>query len=74
MPHAPQVLRRFQHFGRITLTPPVPIRDLTLLALEVEEAKGEWKVRKSSCGVGSGRMRRLVTCYEKQHHKELMYL
>ena len=42
-------MRRFQHFGRIRLSQPLPIADLMLLALDLEEAKGEWQVRGWKC-------------------------
>ncbi len=40
-----QVLRKFEHLSCICLEPPAPIFELMLLALEMEEAKGGWKVR-----------------------------
>lgn len=40
-----QALRRFGRFERIALQPPAPVRELMLMALDVEEAQGAWKVK-----------------------------
>lgn len=39
-----QVLQRFEGVGRQPLAPPLPLCDLMAMALELEVARGAWKV------------------------------
>lgn len=38
-----QTINRFNHFDRIQLQPPLPLYDLMMMAMDLEEAAGRWK-------------------------------